>query len=109
MQIKGLHWVICVLVHFVKSWSRRCAVTQGTIRGYLDTFYLRSSGAHLHSVPSSQACLRGRSLAENPLSVIIATMAKRDSSTIRDDESANMPWSGTPLESGRVCGYKHTP
>lgn len=111
MQIKDLHLVICVLVHFVKSWSRRCAVTQDTIRGHLDTFYLRSSGAHLHSVPS-QACLRGRSLAKNPLSIVIATMIhndgprdcakRRDSSTIRDDESANVPSSGAPLESGHA-------
>jgi len=83
--------------------------TSGTIHGHLDTFYLRSSGAHLHSAPPPRACLRGRSLAENPLSVVIATMihndvsrdhAKRDSSAIRDDESAHVPSSGAPLESG---------
>ncbi|KYN45431.1 hypothetical protein ALC56_00125 [Trachymyrmex septentrionalis] len=55
MQIKDLHLVICVLVHFVKSWSRRCAVTRDTIRGH----------------PSLET-------TESPLSIVIATMIHND-------------------------------
>lgn len=80
--------------------------TSGTTH-HRDT-YLRSRGAHLHSAPPSLASGGGQ-FTENPLSIVIAKMIhndgprnreeRRDSSTIRDDESANVLSSGAPLES----------
>lgn len=66
MQIKGLHLVICVLVHLVKSWSWRCAVTRTVRYAAIETplssiersaFTFRSSSSRLsqrqvaHEVP----------------------------------------------------------
>lgn len=108
MQIKGLHLVICVLVHLVESRSRRCAVTRAVRYAAIETpIFDRAERIYIPLLLLSLVSAAGRSRSTRcPSSsrrwfimTDLETAKRRDSSTIRDDESANVPSSDAPLES----------